>query len=113
MTKCRKKNNGNNERVPASEVLKNLYLYLVRPQLERRLSLVKLRNDIRLGINYILNLDEVPIGDPNRPEFPKRVRCGLCGKNDDHKTKLQCPSCLRVMCDIHRVYLYVQCHETD
>lgn len=110
---CRRKNNGNNETVSASYCLKTVYLHLVKPQLEKRLTNFRLRNDIRSGIKSILDIPELPIGDISRPEFNKRVRCGLCPRNDDHKTKFQCPGCLRAMCDIHRAYLCIDCNKTD
>jgi len=98
-----------NKPISATAAMKQLVLHLITPYLQKKLQNACLRSEIRKGIHLILN-DKNSIDPENdRPELQKRARCALCPSSKDKKTKMQCPSCLRPMCDIHRVYLCNEC----
>lgn len=96
-------------KISAREWQKNIAMYLIKPHLQQRLTKPSLRLGLRKSIECIMYGDVQPIAMVERPQFDKRVRCGLCDRKSDHKTTLQCPSCRRAMCDKHRAYLCNYC----
>ncbi|XP_022909074.2 piggyBac transposable element-derived protein 4-like [Onthophagus taurus] len=107
---CHKMNDSEkaNERLSGRESQKQIAFYLLKPQLQRRLETPSLRVGIRKSIESILSIDSTPTQE-HRSTFEKRVRCALCDRKKDHKTKAKCPSCSRAMCDDHRAYLCIDC----
>lgn len=92
----------------AVNALKKLVFYLVTPYLQDKLQNVTLRTDIKKGVQMILGIN-IPQHVVDRPVLQKRARCLLCPYSKDRKTKEQCPSCQRPMCNDHRAYLCNDC----
>ncbi|TGZ50919.1 uncharacterized protein LOC112464042 [Temnothorax curvispinosus] len=100
---------GINKRLPAKECLDKICMHLVTPYLERRFAEpIMLRSYLRIGIGEILGKTQEPTS-AERVELPSKKRCGLCKRGSDRKTKYQCPSCLRPMCDEHRTNFCTDC----
>jgi len=112
LKKCQLTNNRVNKRLSAKECLNKITMHLVTPFLQRRIMEPCLRASIRIGINTILNQNVEPHVE-ERVELTHRKRCGICKKGRDRKTKHQCPSCERPMCDKHRAYFCVDCAGHD
>ncbi|CAG5100653.1 Protein of unknown function [Cotesia congregata] len=70
---------------------------------------VSLRQGTRKGIEKILNINQPSSQNDSRPVSEKHQRCALCPRKDDHKTQALCPSCMRAMCDKHRIYMCYDC----
>lgn len=100
--------NDANMKLSVSAAIKQLVLALVTPYLRDKLKNGTLRSDIRKAIKLILD-DTSAEPQEKRPQLEKRVRCALCPYKNDKKTKMQCPSCLRSMCDDHRAYICNDC----
>lgn len=110
LVQCQRERAGLNKRITAQDCLRELSLTLVRPELDERLLLPTLRNDLKLGILGILKKDPPPgLVANERRKLVKQQRCGVCKKGKDKKTTSLCPSCLRPMCDQHRAYICVDC----
>lgn len=94
----------------AAAAIKQLVLHLLTPYLQEKLKNATVRAEIRKGIQLILD-DKSAVPEGDRPQLEKRARCSLCPYAKDKKTncQMQCPSCLRPMCDKHRVYLCNDC----
>lgn len=112
LLKCKMVNSGINKRLPAKVCLDKITMHLVTPFLEHRCLEAQLRATLRAGIYTILNKNAEPV-DEGRVELLSRKRCALCKRGSDRKTKYQCPSCLRPMCDEHRTYLCIDCTGHD
>ena len=111
---CHKVNeNKIEERLSARQSQKQIAFHLMKPLLRQRLTdTSSLRVGIRRSIESILKINAPP-SEENRPFFQKRLRCAMCDRRRDHKTKAQCPSCNRPMCDEHRLYLCTECGGAD
>lgn len=96
-------------KVKTCKCLRYLALHLTKPLLQSRLNNPLVRTSIRIGIKTILNVNAPQITHTDRPTFPKKLRCQLCPRKVDKKSRMQCPSCKRVMCENHRVYLCNSC----
>lgn len=112
LLKCKLMRDGITRRLTAKKCLDALIMHLVTPHMIRRSKEPSLRIALRVSINTILNQNEEPVVE-KRIELASRKRCGLCKRDSDRKTKFQCPSCLRPMCDEHRTYLCIDCAGQD
>ncbi|XP_046628277.1 uncharacterized protein LOC124309075 [Neodiprion virginianus] len=108
LLKCLLVNTGSSEKVRAIDCMRRLALHLATPHLRARLENLSVRRNIRSGIAGILNIQKLSVGE-ERPYFSIRVRCGLCQRGSDRKSREKCPSCLRSMCNRHRAYICVEC----
>lgn len=114
LLKCHETNAGRSAKISAKSCLDQLVLNLIRPHLENRYAIPTLRMDLRLNIAAILGKDRLaPSQNMEIGQLPKQKRCGLCPSRSDRKTKMQCPSCLRPMCNDHRAQVCLDCAGTD
>lgn len=108
---CKYRNDNISKKVSAVDCLNALYLFLTKPQLQRRLEIETLRADLRLGISTILKKRQdiqrnlVPI------EYDAKKRCTLCSRKKDVKTRRGCSACLRPACNDHSVVMCIDCIE--
>lgn len=109
LLKCSQVNANINKKLSAAECLHRLSRHLLIPHLQQRVNNPLVRTSIRVGIKVILNMDLPAVVTNERRRLPVQVRCSVCPRKTDKKTKMQCPSCLRPMCDNHREYLCVEC----
>ena len=106
---CKYKNEGNTTKVTAQYCLEKVYMHLVKDHLAERYTIPTLRHDIKLGIKEILDLDTEPLAENDLQVYKKKVRCTICQRSSDKKTRQGCSSCQRQMCSEHRSTLCSEC----
>lgn len=111
LLQCSLVNTGVSVKTRASECLKNLAFHLMKPLLEDRSQNPAIRSDVKMGIRCLLsrNAPTTVQNEEARPRLKKQARCQCCPRNKDRKTTMQCPVCLRAMCDEHRAYFCTEC----
>lgn len=107
--RCKLINEGNTTKISAQSCLEELIQNLVKPSLQERLTNVHIRKDIVYGIRAMLGSEQVPEAGSGAISLERRVRCALCGRNEDKKTTTACCSCVRPMCQNHRSGFCVDC----
>lgn len=89
------------------DFLKALIMSMVEPQLRLRMDYPRLRRDLRLSIQAILNI-EVEVMHP-KVASTSRGRCNFCPRSFDRKVRVFCDICKRAVCDEHRNILCTTC----
>lgn len=109
LLQCKRKMDGNEEKVTAIHCLDNVYVHLVTPYLEYRYTISTLRKDLRVGIASILKKDVATEKSLEHIELPQAMRCALCSRKEDRKTRKGCSSCHRPVCNEHSFPLCNDC----
>ncbi|XP_043475498.1 piggyBac transposable element-derived protein 4-like [Leptopilina heterotoma] len=106
--------NYENPNLTRREFLKKLVKELVEPQLRLRLSFPNLRQELRMSIQSILQVNATPPPPPKSPtKVRKATRCSLCPRAADRKVKTVCKNCQRAVCEDHRIILCSVCSITE
>ncbi|XP_043269515.1 uncharacterized protein [Venturia canescens] len=108
--KCSAINRGEDHEIMSpSKCLDEIIQYLVRPYLQERLETLSLRLNIKFAIGGILRREHQMAASEGIRHLDKKIRCRLCPRSRDRKTRQMCPSCHRPMCDEHRILLCLEC----
>ncbi|XP_018374167.1 PREDICTED: piggyBac transposable element-derived protein 4-like [Trachymyrmex cornetzi] len=100
--------NQQNQQINRRSFLKNLTLSLIKPELERRLTILTLRKSLKLMIWEILNVED-PDSTANTGKMEKRKRCYFCPTKKDRKTFYCCTHCKKPICEDHRSPICSEC----
>ena len=92
------------------DFIKKLGMNLIQDQLEYRRNLPGLAKDIKHSIAFIRPLPKESI-QPGITEA-SRVRCNICPRGKDIKTKYRCAKCSSAVCRNHLLVLCTQCSAT-
>lgn len=95
--------------ITAHYCLEKIYLHLVTPHLERRLTQFRLPRDLKVGINTILNRPILSERNLQNLNLVIKQRCALCDRKKDKKTDKGCASCKRPICADHRILMCPEC----
>ena len=96
------------------DFIKKLGMHLIEDQLDYRRNLPGLAKDIKHSIAFIRPLPEETL-QPGITEA-SRVRCNICPREKDLKTRFRCAKCSKAVCRNHFVVLCTQCsatHQSD
>lgn len=104
--------NGNTgEKIARKKFLKSLALELIKSHMTARASYSGLKNDLRLGIQKYLGLNQPSQQLDTQPvRNRERVKCGYCPKKKNRFTTARCERCVVPICGEHTVTVCARCH---
>jgi len=94
-------------RLKRSTFLFDLGYSMVEPLMKRRFELTSLRRSLKIAIKDVLGGSTPPY--QARDLLPRRIRCSVCDRSHDHKTRVKSYSCSTPICSVHQVYLCEDC----
>ena len=110
LLKCKLINTNRDRRITGGECNKTIAHYLAQPFLRERFTCKFIRTELKLAIAHLINEDRENVQDEEMsPILEKKVRCQICKRKRDRKTRIICLSCKRAMCDEHRTFHCVDC----
>ena len=99
-----------NRNLTRRDFTKQLVNDLMRPQLQRRLTMQRLPRSIYAVIRQILELPKAP----EKSLEPRKLdRCILCPRKSDRKTTIYCECCQSPVCESHRTVRCDACEELN
>lgn len=109
LKKLKMKQNNDNQKLTAINVLDELCMYLMKPFLQERYKSTSVHRAVKIGIESILQSDTPTLRNYERVKLDTRQRCAYCKRSDDKKTKEGCASCLRPICETHHLRFCTDC----
>lgn len=103
------RDNKNNTMICRRDYLKDLAFQLVKPAIQRRISIETIPREIRRRGRLLLQIEE-EAAPPVRPETEKG-RCYLCGRARNKTSRKFCSKCYKWVCPDHQKSVCDQCLE--
>lgn len=89
--------------------LKEIAMSLIRSQAVKRSSIVSLPRTLRASVAKVARIDTPPQQPQPARNDGSRVRCSVCPRNMDKKTKYRCDKRKRALCISHLKYVCESC----